>query len=520
VSNNAWRALFGLNLYRWVVAVTLTLAQFSGYGTRILGISEPRLFSLGCAAYLAFAVLTTLARQRRWPTARLQLYVGVCGDVALITVMAYAAIGVSSGLAMLLLPSIAATGVLRSRRMAMLVAALASIALLYEETLRGLQASFSLVNYTQTGILGALFFLAVLVASLLEERLRTSEALATRRGVDLANMSQLNERILQHMQAGVVVVEYDGRIRMANDAARALLKLPAATGFLVNAAPKLAHSLQKWRNDPAREPQTYRQEGGPPLLPHYTRLGAGTEAPVLIMLDDANRINRQVQQMKLASLGRLSASIAHEIRNPLGAISHAEQLLAESEGLDESQRRLLEILRRHTTRINAVVENVLQLSRRDSAHTETLALRPWLLRTIDEYAQDRETQAIRFDTRAVNAQLSVSADPVQMQQIVCNLWDNSLRHGSGGSEVVITLASGRFSDNRPCLDITDNGPGIPPEEAAHIFDPFYTTGQHGTGLGLYLAQELCASNNARLECLPHAGGARFRIVFTDRGRKP
>lgn len=517
VSSNAWRALAGLNLYRWLIGITLALAKFSGYGERIIGVTRPHLFSFGCLALLALAAVTTTAHRLRWPPTTWQIYIHIGGDLTLITLLVYAAHGVPSGLAMLLIPPIAAAGVLRSRRMALLVAALASLALLSEETLRGLNPAHTVVNYTQAGILGGLFFLTVLSASLLEERIRESEALAERRGIDLASLAQLNERIIQRMQAGVIVVNQTGEIRMLNDAARTLLSLPSQAASLSKSAPELAASMQQWRDTPGREPKAISQRNGSPVLPHYTQLGSSPDSPVLILLDDASRIDRQAQQMKLAALGRLSASIAHEIRNPLSAISHAGQLLAESDALADSERHLLSILRRQTDRIDRVVENVLQLSRRNRALTEELQLRPWLEATIADYTTHHPELPLRFDSSAVEQELVVLVDPQQLHQVVCNLWDNTLQHASGEGEILISLKTGHLNTARPYLDITDNGPGIPPRKAERIFEPFYTTAHQGTGLGLYLAQELCASNDARLQCMPHSGGARFRIIFSGEG---
>lgn len=515
VSRDASRALGGLNLYRWAVAVILTLVQFSGYGARVLGITQPALFAAGCLGLMALALATTTMHNRRRPALSTQIYLHACGDVGLIILLVYAAGGAASGLAMLLIPPIAASGILLARERSLLIGSLATLALLGEELVRQYGPGVQLANFTQAGILGAMFFLIVLAVSLLEERIRESEALAERQSEDLANLAQINERIVQRIQSGVLVVNPDGGIRMHNDAAGHLLGLEEDnTGrTLQETALDLAQSLQEWQANPEPEPSPLSQRQNPPLLPHYTRLGTTGNSPTLILLDDASRIEQQAQQMKLAALGRLSASIAHEIRNPLGAINHATQLLDESDSVGDSQRRILDILRRQTTRINQVVENVLQLSRRNRALTENITLKTWLQGTITEYENYGQKEKLVFDDSAVDLQASIEADPNQMRQVICNLWDNAYRHKGGNSQVVITLSSGFFPDGRCWLNIKDNGPGIPPDKIERIFDPFFTDNRKGTGLGLYLAQELCASNGAQLQCLPQPGGACFRIIF-------
>jgi two-component system sensor histidine kinase PilS (NtrC family) len=250
------------------------------------------------------------------------------------------------------------------------------------------------------------------------------------------------------------------------------------------------------------------------VTPRFMPLG--DSAQVLILLDDAVRLREQAQQMKLAALGRLSASIAHEIRNPLSAIHHAGQLLAESPRQDAEERRLLDMIQRHTSRIDKIVNDVLRLSRRDAAMPSDIALRPFLERTVAVYREGHPGRACSIDLEGVGADVQVRFDPSHLQQILLNLWDNSFEHGVRGAaeSVRIVLGSGRQGPlGQVYLDVADNGSGIAPELRDRVFEPFFTTAHRGTGLGLYLAREMCEYNQARLLLLPGEQGVHLRLLF-------
>ena len=225
---------------------------------------------------------------------------------------------------------------------------------------------------------------------------------------------------------------------------------------------------------------------------------------------------QQAQQLKLASLGRLTASIAHEIRNPLGAISHASQLLAESRHLDKGDLRLTEIIEEQSKRVNTIVKNIMQLSRRDRAQPEDLFLRPWLDQFIQEFIHHEKIPAERIQVEITPPDLQIRFDPTQLHQILWNLCHNGIHHGAG--RLVLRGGSTRQPYHQ-YLDIMDDGDGIDAGMAHAIFEPFFTTANHGTGLGLYIAKELCESNQARLNYVPENEGTHFRITFADPRRR-
>src|SRR5271154_5462908 len=225
----------------------------------------------------------------------------------------------------------------------------------------------------------------------------------------------------------------------------------------------------------------------------------------------------RVQQGKLAALGRLSASIAHEIRNPVGAMSHAGQLLAESPKIGADERRLTDIIRNNSERVSTIINNVLQLSRREDTKPSRLNLGDWVEDFLGEFCETMQVPRSAIGFREDADDLEVRFDPSHLHQVVWNLGDNALKYGEtrDGFKVEIKLA--RLNPSyRPYLEAADRGTGIEPSAADRIFEPFFTGRKGGTGLGLFIARELCQLNRAVLLYEPRSGGGSlFRIVFSD-----
>ncbi len=234
-------------------------------------------------------------------------------------------------------------------------------------------------------------FLVALLAWPVARRLRDTEATVRRQQVDLANLAQLSQYIVQHLRESIVVIDHENRIRLINETAAALLgdsrAYPGA--LLGEASPQLLYLLETWRQrtaTPAAPSHTFvAADGGHVIQPHFASLGGAEPSPVIVFLEDTELLAAKIQQSKLAGLGRLSASIAHEIRNPVGAMSHAAQLLAESASLSEEDKRLTEIIRTNGDRVRQIIENVMSMARRENSRPERLVLAPWLAGFRDEF---------------------------------------------------------------------------------------------------------------------------------------
>ncbi|MGM0595050.1 MAG: sensor histidine kinase [Pseudomonadota bacterium] len=516
--SRTWRPLRFLNLYRFTLATLFVVLQLLGELPKPLGSIHPDLFHHTSLAYLGFSLVAMYLLGLRKPPFLAQLHLHILADIVFITLWMHASGGVSSGVGMLLVVSVANGSMIAAGRVSGLFAALATIAILLEQIYSEFSTPSGAVNYPLAGLLGATLFATAVLAHVLARRAHESEALARQRSIDLANMAQLTEYIIQHMQTGVMVVDPDNRVRLMNGAAWYMLGTPlsALPVPLLQISIVLSHQLQQWQHAPHREKVHLQVEGTPnELLAQFLAIGKEHDDGILIFLEDAATTTNQAQQLKLASLGRLTASIAHEIRNPLGAISHAGALLAESPELGKADRRLTEIIAEQSRRINTIVENVLQLGRRDRARSEALTLKPWLERFIDELEQANPDQAGQLKLELDDPELAAHFDPNQLQQLLLNLCLNGLRHAEEKEgRAKVTLRGGRLDERFGHLDIIDTGPGISEAHRGQIFEPFFTTESSGTGLGLYLARELAEGNHAQLRYEPTAEGeSRFRLVF-------
>ncbi len=522
-AGHTWQPLRWLNIYRLVLAVALLayLALFRDQG--LIGERFPQAALVACVVYLIFSLAMLLTIQAQRPGFYVQVHFQIMVDIAFLTVLMHTSGGIETGLGMLIIIAVAGGAIVVPGRNANLFASLASLALLAEQVSAYLTGSVA-TNYPQAGLLGASFFATATLAYVLAHRVRESEALARQRGTDLANMAELNEYIIQQLDAGVIAVDHRLTVRLANRAAGRLLACgtPQHGQKLVNISPELATALMTWSRDKqARTAFFTVPRNGMELQPLFVSLGSHAESGTVIILEDISAARQQAQQMKLASLGRLTASIAHEIRNPLGAISHAGQLLQESADLPAADRRLTQIIRDHAARVNTIIENILQLSRREQFIPQDIPLGPWLRQFVHEFTTEHHLDpgAIRIEVAAPEPQVTI--DTSQLRQILTNICENALRYCDPARPPCIRLVvAGSADAQAPFLDIVDNGPGISVENRKHIFEPFFTTEHTGTGLGLYICRELCGMNKASLSYfINDAGASCFRIRFAGQPQK-
>ncbi len=527
-SDLTWRTLSTLNFFRLLVALALLVLFFASGDPRFFGDRYPALFAATAAGYLTFAVISAPAiRLRLMPSGPL-IVTQVTVDIAAIVILMHASGGITSGLGGLLVVFVGAGALLLPLQVPGFFAALAALAVLGEQVFSQLGGIGSSGDYSAAGVLGAIIFAIALAARPLAGRIQASEALARQRGIDLADLSELNDYIVQHLRESIVVVDGDDRIRLINSSAEALLGLTADGGgrSVAEASPELYRFLREWRGNPDRSGHTELTLASTAhsvrVSAHLAPLGRGSGrgGPVLVFLEDDSLMNARVQQSKLASLGRLSASIAHEIRNPVGAMSHAGQLLAESQALTPEDLRLTEIIRSHAERVSLIIDNVLQLSRRESVEAEELELKPWLEDFRREFERTLELQESEISIVEAEPGLVVRMDPGHLRQVMWNLCDNAVKYASEAGGIMVELRAARSArGNQAYIEVLDRGHGVDESVADKIFEPFFTDRQGGTGLGLYISRELCELNRATLVHQEREGGGSiFRIVFAESGR--
>lgn len=511
-SDAYWRSLLLFNGYRIAAASLLLLAVGFWGATLQFGSRDMRLFLIGSASYVGFAlamfVMIRIRERFIW-----QLAIQVGGDIGFVVLLMYASGGLSSGLGLLLLTSLAAAGLVTRGQLTLFFAAIASIAVLLEHTYEVLRFSESGAQYAQAGLLSVAYFAIAWLAHTLAKRSLASERLAAQREIDLANLAQVNQLVIQDMEHGVIVADGDGVVRQVNTAAERMIDGLRGGGVinLKDRVPALYSRFEAWLRDQqgSEAPDAFKIGTNlrARLVPVALRRGAGA----VIFLEDLARIQAEARQMKLAALGRLTANIAHEIRNPLGAISHAAELLQEESGVSAGAQRLTTIIRDNTRRLDRMINDVQTLNRGEGAKRERFHLTAYLRAFVEQFVA---TEKLAADVIELHLAIDpyVMFDRDHLNQVLWNLCHNALRHSRrrAGS---IRLQVGRAARGHAVrLDVIDDGTGVPPESRGNLFEPFFTTSPGGTGLGLYLAREICEANGAVLEYVETTGGARFSVT--------
>lgn len=518
---HVWRPLRLLNAYRLTLAVIFVAIGLSELELKNAAAFQRELYTLAAIAYLIINTVNAVTIARRWPSYYAQLYSQLAIDLVALTVLLHASGSIDSGLGLLILLSVTGGSILLGNNSAIALAAAATLLTLAEHTYFTIAHPLANAAYMHAGLLGASYFITALTTNTLAKRIRASEALAKQKSADLANMEKLAQYVIRQMQTGVIVTDQHDHTWLVNDSARQLLSAPQPPSrtTLEALSPLLAEQHARWHSADDHIPQPIETGENNKVLPHFARLG--DRRGTLIFLEDLTSTAQQAQQLKLASLGRLTASIAHEIRNPLSAIRHAGQLLDESPQLNATDRRLTEIIRLNCDRMNHIIESALQLGKRRESHPEAFQLKPWLEHFVEEFTQHQQLPPDTIHAVIDPTDIEITFDPHQLRQVLWNLCHNGIRHsGHANARPQLQLrATLKPETPLPVLDIIDNGPGINGDLHAHIFEPFFTTEAKGTGLGLYIAKELSEYNYARLSFIPTPTGACFRLTFTDPRRQ-
>lgn len=520
--DTSWKALQYFNIYRFLVSFLFVALIWMGQLPDPLGIYDQFIFSIASHIYLVSSFIIGFLIELQRPRYNLQVAAYLLVDIVIISLMMYASAGLNSGFGMLMVIAVAGGSILRVGKIAILFAAIATLVVLGHELYIEFSLTSFTANYTHAGFLGITFFITAILGNMLANRVQESEALAEQRAADLENLSELNEQIVQHMQSGIIVLDEQHKIRLSNESANILLGLSTTTHMedLNKIAPELAGYLSLWESDAGKHTVIFKPaKGEVDIQASFTSLSSEARIGILIFLEDVAQIRQRAQHMKLASLGRLAASIAHEVRNPLGAISHASQLLSESDRLGKENSRLIQIIIQHSQRVNTIIENTMRISRREPSLPESIHLNEWLDKFINEFKDYYELNARAIIYSIDQENMHVRMDPGQLHQVFWNLCENAMKYAKGNP--ILEFKGGVIKEtDRAYIDIIDHGPGIEEELVERLFEPFFTTDEQGSGLGLYIARELCEANQASLRLYANSNsGCCFRINFSHADRQ-
>ena len=507
-------------VYRTLLSLVLILLLVMPATRQLVGSGQQLLYAAVSVLFLLSNLLLVLAVAVDWAMSNLRLVLLFCVDIGCLTLLSDASGGMASGLPLLLTVSVAASAVLLANRtLATLVAALAVLALLADTLWLVSNGVIDLRALLPAGLLGALFFAVSGIVQLIVLRLRRAEAIATARASDIQRLQRLNEEIVRRLQSGVLLVDRGGEVQLLNEAARRLLEPPRGTGrpavsSVRQCGRELARRLEDFRRggEPSGSP-FYLQPGGAQVLARIASIDGDSTGQLLLFLDDYAPVVARAQALKLRSLGRLAGSIAHEIRNPLGAISHAAQLLQESPTIGADDQRMLDMVLTNSQRVNEIVESVLQVSRREPPRPTLIALAEWLPEFRAQYRE--ATQPGELQLEYVDTSARIRFDAEHLQRILGNLVENAMRHSQQATGNPRAELRARVDhERRECIiEVFDDGAGVAEADLPRLFEPFFTRSRQGSGLGLYLCRELCELNQARIAYAPgHDGRSRFRIT--------
>lgn len=482
---------------------------------------------------------------------RRQLAFGLVLDVVVLSLLLYTAGAPDLQLTMLYMVVVAASFMLLHSSQALIITLLAIIFVIYQQFFYAIANSMSLANLSDALLMSASFLAVGILSWSLSQRLVQLEKVAASHAREVERLNVINQEVITQMVNGVIVIDKQ-RIVLANLAAHQLLSMAHDP-----AAQDLSTAINNTQND---KRQALLHNFQQKLSKQHTQLlkaclsvasgqsrsftydlPAIANASVfgklrvqitplkddskLVILEDLRREHASAQQLKLASLGQLTASIAHEIRNPLAAISQASQLLMEDMAeLDaknaasdnqESSSSYLDMAGNHelykmifsqTKRVNRIIEDVLKLSRQQKANQQSIVLAEWLPVFLENYFKGHDVFL------HVKTQPIISFDTHQLEQVLINLINNGLRHSSYAHPHAYVEIEVYCVDNDVIIDALDGGTGVKAEELQHLFNPFFTTDQKGTGLGLYLSQAFCEANQARLLYVPEHEKTCFRLI--------
>ena len=526
INATRWRSLQLYNGYRVLVALLILVLQ-GLYGTaKSLPALSGDLFSALIFYYFIFSIISAVFTWLEKPSIDVSLPAQIIIDIGFILLLMHAQDSNQSSIGLLLIITIASASLISVGRLALFYAAIATIGILLEQSYRNFFIDNAISNFTPAVLLSLGCFATAWLAYSLAKRSQQSELLASQRGLDVQNMAQINALITHEMDDGVVVVDQALHIKHHNIQAEVLLSIEVSDenntalnwhGKALNeVSADLSSLLQGWM----KETELALDLNVPNILKlntasrelrlRFLPISENRLQGAVIFIEDWSHMQTQAHQVKLAALGRLTANIAHEIRNPLSAISHANQLLQEEDN-DPAIKRMLQIISDNVQRVDQIIKDVLELNRRDRTNQEMIHLEHFIA---DFYAQFCAVEKIPsgcFKLELKNANTSVSFDRRHLNQILWNLCKNGWRHSMHVENSLTLVVFVSTKTQIAHIEVSDDGEGVPENVRSHLFEPFFTTEKTGTGLGLYIARELADANGAKLQYKTASSGTQFIV---------
>ncbi|MDQ7090971.1 MAG: HAMP domain-containing sensor histidine kinase [Methylococcales bacterium] len=496
-NQQAWLLLKVFLLYRVVLSSLLVILFYSHFSHTLIVTKYSTLYNYSSKLYLFLSVISIFFAFWRIITYSIQTQIIIFVDIIAITLVMHSCGGISSGFGILLAGSLAASGLLIGGRCSMVFSAIATVSIFTEQAYAIRLNEVPNSTYPTVGMLGATFFITAFLAYILAKRSEQSELLANKQQQTIVSLEALNQYIIQHLQSGVIIVNKHQQVITINEAASSLLFQCQTPLKLDDISTPLSLLFKNWIETKNQDFFTLQRSKQASLHLRFDALKTGEKNFYMIMLEDISLHNQRLQQGVLASLGQLTANIAHEIRNPLSAITHATQLLSENTELNPQDIRLTEIILNHSGRVNKIINDILQSSKRTPRNRKNIELNEYLKKYLDDFILEQNINTDFLQLSLYDRQLSARIDSEHLKQIMDNLCQNALKYGHPEKGTIIIKLSELTGS--PCIDIIDNGTLFNSEVISHLFKPFFTTSKSGTGLGLYISRELAELNQASLD---------------------
>ena len=522
VTADPWSPIQLYSFYRLILAGIFLLFSLTNASLVNIGASQGEVFAVAVNVYLGLTVLGLFLAHFRIPSSIKQLYINSFIDIIFLLLLVYTSNGLNSGLGLLILLPVILPNIINPGQISLLLSATTVLALLVIQAFMQVQVKDGSYEVFHTGVLSLFIMIISWAAGSWFEKASITAEIAKRRGIDLKNLSQLNQSILDQLQTGIIVLDHTAAIQHLNPTAWDMLGQPDdwRKHNLKEYAPELSAHLEYWKANVAPKVGSYdlKHWRSTEFTLRLSQLGIRNQGVVLMYIEDTRLQREKQQDVKMASLGQLTANIAHEIRNPLGAISHAAQLLSESTDLDKADERMIQIIQANSKRMNGTIESVLNLSRKNNPKREHIRLKLWLNEFITDFVMQSSLTKQQIGLFLDMPDASIQFDPTHLHQVMWNLCRNAEKYARENvSELTIDIQGMHPSHTRDIvLSVIDNGKGVPDKNIDRLFEPFFTTSSkgEGTGLGLFMARELCLSNGASLEYIKlPAGGSCFKLIF-------
>ena len=534
-SATRWRSLKLYNAYRLLIALLLLVTQGllnnDSWWQNVNADLFLDFFSSVAVSYFIFSVISIIFTWLEKPKIDITLPIQILIDIGFIVLLMHAQDSNQGSLGLLLIITTASASLISEGRLALFYAAMASIGILLEQAYRVFLIGKSAENYTPAVLLSLGCFATAWLAYSLAKRAQESELLASQRGLDVQNMAQINALITHEMQDGVLVVDQAFKIKHYNVQAVTLLGIDSKQSESSNwheksldeISPEIASLMQLWleETEPSNgfEPTNNAVSNflkftslSRELRLRFLPIAENRRQGAVIFISDWSQMQTQAHQVKLAALGRLTANIAHEIRNPLSAISHANQLLQEEDG-DPTSKRMLQIISDNVQRLDQIIKDVLELNRRDRTNQEPIHLENFMLDFYTQFCAVEGIPAFCFKLECGDSNTMILFDRRHLNQILWNLCKNGWRHCKNEENSLKLTVSSLGKTRTVQIEISDDGDGIPEDLRSNLFEPFFTTEKTGTGLGLYIARELADANGAKLQYKSSDSGTQFMMLI-------